>query len=305
MGIRSPKSANQASAPSCKKCKKNLTAVKFPGVICSGCQISFHFACSSINKDNWPLYSDKQNPKVFLCVECTKKQRRSAEYSATSSDTATPQRNTNSNATSSNKNDDIKALREQLALVLKELQEAKVRISQLEAQKNVLEAGKTNSGSDRPTTLKEGTAFFTINGIPQTDGEEVQSITEAVLSLKTPNFKLDGTATVSRLASKDHKHHSILIGVRRNSPLFESFNKARGSSFKGEEAGFPSVHRIHINESHTSLSYRLFKKAKALRKDYSFIWIRNSRVFVRKTENSKIIPIYNEDTLEKLLNPQG
>lgn len=299
--MKSPKSANIKPTPSCQKCKKNLTAVKFPGVICTDCKTSIHFVCSTIDKDTWPLYSDKQNPKVYLCTDCTKRQRRSALYSATaaggSSSSVTPQRS--AVTTTTEKDDDIKALREQLALVLQELQEAKARISQLESQ-------KPNQNSTNPQPSTEGTAFFTINGIPATEEEEIHSIVEGVLSLKTPDFKLDGTAKVTRLKSNNQNHHSILIGVRRGFPLFKTFNAAKGSIFKGVQAGFPTVQKIYLNESHTSLSYRLFKKTKALKdKGYRFVWIRNSRVFARKTESSKIWPINNEDVLEKLLNPQG
>lgn len=303
---RSPKSSHTNQTPKCNKCHKNLTAVKYPGVVCSDCKIAFHRTCTTITDANWTLYSRPQNPKVFLCVDCLKTQRRLSLYAATAAPTTSPLPKTKTTPAAPSKkpaeatrDDDLKALRDQLTQVLQELKEAKARIAQLEAR-------KVDPKAAEAPTLAEGTSFFTINGIPKTDGEEVNSITETILSLKSPNFKLDGTATVTRLVSNSETHHSILIGVRRGSPLYQTFKKARGSRFKGEEAGFPAVRHIYVNESHTSLSYRLFKKAKALKElGFQFVWIRSSRVFARKTAESKVIPINNDDVLEKLLNPQG
>lgn len=311
--------------PKCIKCTKSLSPRNNPGITCIGCDIAHHFTCSTIPEGDWPLYSAKPKPKAHICPSCTTKQRRSATFSTIEPARTTPKQPAKANSTSTS--DELAELREKLNTVIFELGEAKARIALLESQQQhfapanstdlsevkaritqleTQQPRQTSARSPKPTgtdKTPEKTFFFTINGVPETPGESAKLITEKVLSTQNANFKLDDSVTVKRQKSNSPKHHSILIGVRGNSALLKTFNKARGSCIKGNVVNLPAE-RIHINESHSSQSYRLFRKAKQLRtQGYDFVWIRSSRVFAQKTAEANRIAIKDEEQLKSLLSP--
>lgn len=298
--------------PKCTKCHKNLTARNFPGVICIGCDEALHFKCSKIKESQWPLYSEKPEPKTYNCPKCEAKKRRSASFStldSTASVTEVPPPQAPTTPKVLQAPDELAELRKLLEQVLTDLAAAKGQISDLEAQLKRHTASTENSIKGAPAKkaetqeTPEKTIFFTINGVPETPDEDVIKITEAVLSNTAADSKVDETTTVRRLKTKLPNHHTILIGVRRNSPLLKVLNKARGKSFKGGEVNLPAE-KVFVNESHPSQTYRLFRKSKQLKaKGYKSVWIRGSRVFARKTTESNQIVIRNEEDLQKLLTP--
>lgn len=57
---------------------------------------------------------------------------------------------------------------------------------------------------------------------------------------------------------------------------------------------------IYVNESRTDMRRKLLVKAKLFKKDmnWKFVWTKNGKIFLRHTDNSKVITI----TLQKNLN---
>lgn len=158
--------------------------------------------------------------------------------------------------------------------------------------------------ADKPKT-DEVFANFTANGIPQSYNEDLTAIVETVVTAVAKDFKVDESTSIKRLESRAPNHHSIFVRVKKGSPQHKILVSARGKCVAGRVVK-QNCNKVHVNESHSSLSYRLFKKAKALKvKGYKYVWIREDKVFARKAEKEPKIRIFDDSVLENLLKPHS
>lgn len=199
--------------------------------------------------------------------------------------------------------DDLKSLQDLVAVLSSQLTEARTEIADLRKSQTQFEA-TVNSKLVKATNASEHLTL-TINGIKQTSNEDVRGIVNKVISAKIPGFNLNSETEVKRLESKSERHHSILIRVKKTNAQFDSWKSVQGSSLSGRDAGF-NCERVYINESNSSESYKLYKKAKVL-KSYGikYVWIRNSRVLIRRVESGKVERIKNEMHINRILDTCG
>lgn len=280
-----------------------MTAKLKPGIACSSCKKSFHFICTIIKPEDYKLYSDEKDPKIFLCSPCLKEYRRQSLTLSNVDKNPTPtinQRKSIPNTASIAEGNNTATTEKPLADLVKELTKIvdSLRNELVETRKEI--AALKASGPASATT--EIPAYYTINGIPEKEGENIQEIASKVISLKSQGFEIDPTTFIKRLHSRSPTHHSILVTVQRGTTQHKALESARGSNIPGRDFGF-DCDKVHINESHTAQSYRLYKKSRVLKssKDFQFVWIRNSRVYARKSTDSERISIRSEIDLEKLL----
>ena len=68
------------------------------------------------------------------------------------------------------------------------------------------------------------------------------------------------------------------------------------------DLGISPERRIFINESLTERNKGLFNESVKTKKDLniSYIWTSNGRIYLRKSQDSSVIPINNTDDLKKL-----
>lgn len=287
----------------CQACKSAITPKKSPGVSCCGtCKQSFHFTCAKLAKDSWALYADKENPKPFLCISCTKNHRKSLSISQLP-DTVTTQRAPITFEEYISLQQTLKSLQEAVTQLTLQLTEAKEEIANLKTGSQ--RSTQLNPITRNPQDRGNGMMFFTINGVSQTDGEEVRDIVTKVVSAKVENFTLDESTHVKRLKTKTQGGHTILIKVKKTSDQYKTFKSVQRTKLAGSEVGLESE-MIYINESHTTDSYRLYKKAKGLlAKVVKYVWIRNSRVLIRYHDNGPVEHLCNDTGLEKVLETCG
>lgn len=285
----------------CHCCKSNITAARKPGVTCAGCQKSFHYNCADITEALKQQYSTGE--KIFLCSSCAKKHRNSLSISRLSESPrqATPAPVVPQSSSSEDLVAIIKSLQKAVTDLTEQLKKTDAEVAELKAAKN-----QPPSVSARTTPTSEPKpVLFTINGIPEEESEETRSIVEKVISAKIANFKLEAATTVKRLPSKSNKSHTILIGVKKGSQQHKDIAQARrGPVSTGGDVGL-QCDRIFINESHSTETYNLFRKAKLLKtKGFKFIWITEGRVLIKKEEGGRTTHIKSKEQLDKLLADQ-
>lgn len=105
---------------------------------------------------------------------------------------------------------------------------------------------------------------------------------------KTPGVPRAIITKVRNRVLKD----SIIHGVRKNKGLTT------------QDIGLPGERKdIFVNEHLTIENRNLYKKVRQLAtaKMYTFIWIKNCRIFVRKGDKTQIIHVASEDDLKKIV----
>lgn len=185
---------------------------------------------------------------------------------------------------------------EQISNLTSQMEEASLQIAAL--QKTV--DSTSPSSQPTPSSTVDEFIFYTINGIPESRQEILTELVETVVALKAPNFKFDESTTVKRLPSKSPKHHSILIRTKKGTTQHQALSRARGKVPNGILK--QNCKHVFVNESHSSLSYKLYIRARELKKKgFNFVWIREDRVFARKAESDSKLRIFDQNHLNRLL----
>ncbi|XP_063535721.1 uncharacterized protein LOC134748493 [Cydia strobilella] len=149
-----------------------------------------------------------------------------------------------------------------------------------------------------------------INGVPETKGENlftvINSLAEACgFSLNT-NTDIDFVTRVAvRNDTDNSKPKPIIVKMQaryKKDDFMACLRKLK--NLKAADLGYgASPNKIYINDHLSSYNKFLLKEAKqrAAAKEYKFCWVRNCTVMVRRNENSPIIYITSEDSLNKIV----
>ena len=147
-----------------------------------------------------------------------------------------------------------------------------------------------------------------IQGIPVSEHEDTNKIVIQVGDLMGIEIKEDDISVSHRLPTsskyKGKKTIPSIIAkfVRRD--VKERYFKGR-KQLKDHttcDLGLSPERRIFINESLTVRNKTLFNESMKAKKDLniSYIWTSNGRIYLRKSQDSPVIPVNNKDDLRKL-----
>lgn len=76
---------------------------------------------------------------------------------------------------------------------------------------------------------------------------------------------------------------------------------AKAKNIMAKDIGLASEHKINICEQLTTINQQLLNESRQLRlHGYKYIWNKNGKIFVRKSENTNIINIKNSNQIESL-----
>ena len=142
-----------------------------------------------------------------------------------------------------------------------------------------------------------------IHGVPQQEKEDLSDIVRKIAENFREEINKEDIEDIYRIQSK----------LKRNNPIIVSFVKKRDkekfllmrrkkSLFTNEINMGETRSQIFINEYLSRKMKEILWKSKRLKaeKKFQFMWIRNGTIFLRKTENSEIIKITDQEDLEKL-----
>lgn len=149
-----------------------------------------------------------------------------------------------------------------------------------------------------------------INGVPETKGENLftvlKSLAEASGFLLNTNTDIDFVTRVAvRNDADNSKPKPIIVKMQaryKKDDFMACLRKLK--NLKAVDLGYTgSPNRIYINDHLSSHNKYLLKEAKqrAAKKGYKFCWVRNCTVMVRRNENSPILYITSEVSLNKIV----
>lgn len=195
------------------------------------------------------------------------------------------------------------------------LESLEERVATLESTKTELEALKSVVGGLVDDSVRNEQwvrrSNIQLNGIPQRGGENLFAIVEKLSSLSGFKLNVDTDIDfVTRVAVKndieDKKRPKPIILKLQSRYKKDDFLAAlrKLKDLKARDLGFlDSNSRVYINDHLSARNKYLLKQArtKSKEKGYSYCWVRNCTVMVRRTENSPVLHVTSEEDLKKII----
>lgn len=145
-----------------------------------------------------------------------------------------------------------------------------------------------------------------VHGLPYKKNEDLCNIITKIG--KTFDFNIekediDDAYRIERVNNKDDKIKPVVVSFVRKRDKEKFLNMRRKRSLFSNEIGLDEIRtQIFINEYLSRRKKQLLWKTRKfkLEKNYKFVWTKNGRILLRKTENSQIIQVHSQEDLEKL-----
>ncbi|KAI5634615.1 hypothetical protein NE865_12678 [Phthorimaea operculella] len=142
-----------------------------------------------------------------------------------------------------------------------------------------------------------------IKGVPLKDRENLFDIVSKIGSKVMFPISKQSINFLARIPSKDDKSKPIIVSFV-NRYAKEDFVAAARSTRKiyPADIGLEGNNQIFVNDHLTIRNKLLLNEAKKLKLQYNYqyAWVKNSKIFVRKDDHSKIIAIKNAEDLTKI-----
>jgi hypothetical protein len=137
------------------------------------------------------------------------------------------------------------------------------------------------------------------HGIPETDNENTYAIVTKIAKKLNYDLETGDVEMCHRLKKNERNERTknappVIIAKFYSRQTKEDILSAKREKkvLTANEIGFNSTHQVHVNEHLTNMNKNLFWLARNTRSaGFKFAWVRNAKIFIRKTENSPIIRI--------------
>lgn len=147
-----------------------------------------------------------------------------------------------------------------------------------------------------------------IVGVPESSEESLVEIVGTLAKYSGLILKSEDIDFVHRVQPQrpsSGRPRSIVVRLRTRllkDKFLSSARKLRGASSKEIGLSNNSGNRIYVNEHLTQLNKRLLKsvKVKAKETNFSYVWTRNCRIYMRKNDKSQPLLISTEADLKKI-----
>lgn len=145
-----------------------------------------------------------------------------------------------------------------------------------------------------------------INGIPETNQENVAEIVKNIGAALGAELTAEDIDACHRLGLKtDGRRRGIIVKFVRRQTKEEMLRKRKvNRNLNTSDIGISSgpAEIVYMNESLSPARRRVLNAARLLRREqnFSFVWVKNGKIFLWKDEASKAIMLTNLDQVSEL-----
>lgn len=145
-----------------------------------------------------------------------------------------------------------------------------------------------------------------LNGIPEAKNENVIEVIKSVGTALGMNITEEMIDACHRLGAKqDRKVRGIIVKFTRRTIKGNMLHKRKVKrNFNTHDLGFKDLQAdvVYINESLSPARRKILNAARALKREkgYSYVWVRNGRIFLRKNEGDPVIVASTLDQVASL-----
>ncbi|XP_039278707.1 uncharacterized protein LOC120350214 [Nilaparvata lugens] len=302
----------------CNVCLKSLKNVKVK-VLCSDCNKSFHGKCVNLSADDVNYLSDQGD--VWRCTPCSQLRRKSMVLESKSTVTyddifkLVNELKEDIKRVETSLGTSLNSCHEELAETKKIVQDQKEEITKLVETINELRGennGLRKQISDLQLRVDEAEQYsrrntIEIHGVPVQKGENVVTIVKDIgrsLGFPVNDSMIDAC---HRLRSKvgSGRHPGIIVRMVRRLDAEELLQKRRVKrNFNTHDIGLTAkpAEPVYLNECLSPARRTLFSAARKVKneKNYSYLWVRGGKIFLRKEQGLSVITVTKMEDLEKL-----
>lgn len=185
----------------------------------------------------------------------------------------------------------VSALTEENKQIKKDYYELKVKYSELEKTTNNL---VIKTEGDKQYSRNHN---IIVNGIPETRNENLVDIAKALRKYIDAQIDKTDLQTIHRLTTHTKDNNKPIIIQFSNRMVRHNYlSKAKSRKPKLNNI-FPdcAANPIYVNEHLTTFYKKLMQEAKSRvvngQKTYKYVWFKNSKLLIRKTDNSQIVKV--------------
>ncbi|CAF4959253.1 unnamed protein product [Pieris macdunnoughi] len=282
----------------CYKCKKNITK-KSPGIDCSRCNRIVHGDPVCAKLSNKQLNALRNSSSIeWSCDECQKNVSRRSSF-------ITP------NDDSDDEDDEESEPKEQVNISNLNVKQLVADISRelkktFKAEMGHIESSLNYLSDQQLRSLEQGKLGDTLEvaGLPDTTPGQLKNVLEVL----TGKLEVDNADIKSTQWSKGTNERPGLLLIKLNSRTMQhqsiTASKAKCITLGQILPEAPNEiinNRIYVREALTKhIKTILYKTKSRLNKSYKFIWCKDGKVFVRKTEESKIHQVRSLEDILRL-----
>lgn len=308
----------------CKVCCRNINA-RNAKAQCTDCQGSFHASCINMTEDD-VKFIQSQN-EVWRCDDCKKKKRESLRLESAIE-------------TQGASNEDvIKLLQEMRAESKRQIDHLETELGksvenchakigdlltkfneqseimknfegrfEVVIQENTNLKAKVKSLEVRLDEMEQYSRVncLEINGVPEAENENTYDVVQAVGHSLGIEITEDMVDACHRLGSKQEgRKRGIIVKFTRRDVKEDVLNKRKiKRNFNTHDLNIKNspAEVVYINESLSPNRRKILNAARALKREkgYTFVWVRNGRVFLRKSEGDPVIVATSIDQVAAL-----
>lgn len=308
----------------CKHCNRNINARNVK-IQCKDCQGVFHAGCVDMTEEDVKFL--QSGNEIWRCDICKKTRRESLRLETDTEDQGA-------------KNEDVLKLSQEMRLeskkqlehlerelgksvnnchekigdlLLKFDDQSKIIKSYEEKfeviiQENINLKSKVKSLEGRLDEIEQYSRVncLEINGVPELKNENILEVVKSIgksLGVEITEEMIDASHRMG--SKKDGKHRGIIVKFTRRIIKEELLGKRkikRNLNTHDLNMKNSPAEVVYINESLSPARRKILNAARALKKEkgYTFVWVRDGRIFLRKNEGDPVIVASTMDQLSSL-----
>lgn len=142
-----------------------------------------------------------------------------------------------------------------------------------------------------------------IKGVPQEKDESLVEIVQTIAEKVGTRVEPSDIDVVHRVPTKNKESSNIIVRFVSRGARDKVLQEAKKQRLAANDIGFSGTHPVFINE-HLCPEYKLLLGmaiAKKKEKNWRFVWVSQSKILARRTENSKAIHIASSGDLSKIV----
>lgn len=311
-------------AITCNTCKRTISK-KYPGVRCGRCCQSFHSSCAEVRDSEIKLL--ESNAVAWFCMSCRKLGLNLSGLISDDSDDANAVSPFFTNIILQNLKEDIikglsskfKSVQESADFCSNKITDFELKLNTINNQIKIIETLKQENIELRATTAELSRKVdnleqysrlnnVVINNFPERSNENIFSIAKDIANTAGIDFneEVEYGHRVPHQNRDNRQPRSIVlrfVSRRKKESFLSSAKKCKNLSTTDLKIEGPQ-HTIYVNDHLTPFNNYLFKKARdSFRQHgYKYIWTRNCKIFVRKSDTTGISNITSEVDISRLLS---
>jgi hypothetical protein len=305
----------------CSVCKKSTGQARHK-IVCCDCKSHCHLNCVNLTKDDLDYFASEK--QMWRCPPCSKLRKLSMSAQSGESDSSAllsevidklneasedrkrieAEINKSFDFVHEQVNEQKNVLKEQSAKLSEYLQLIEnLRLENVNLKKKVAELELRLEDSEQYTRSNT----VEIQGIPENKNEDVYEIVRQVGVALDMNFSREAIDVCHRLGKRPDsiRPAGIVVKFVRREVKQTMLEKRRVKrNLNTKDVGFTQTNAepVYINESLSPAKRKLFAAARVLKREkgYTYLWVRNGKIFMRKSQGDPVIVISSQEQIEKL-----